>query len=165
MEENKSRFYQTLLESYNQKLYLLKSLPGSFKKHSLEFEDEGTCYNLIKVCIKGDYTQKPMTYSNLSSKLDHEIFEEVDTKKFNFTKKNSNETIIYISGTEFYFEHEKCQYSDDYSTIVQNIFPLVNLHMLFLPLYSKILPQFLNDSAYTKRVLDLQEIIGESDLV
>ena len=80
-------------------------------------------------------------------------------------KKNSNETIIYISGTEFYFEHEKCQYSDDYSTIVQNIFPLVNLHMLFLPLYSKILPQFLNDSAYTKRVLDLQEIIGESDLV
>jgi hypothetical protein len=165
MMETKSRFYQNLIDSCEQKYHLLKSIPRNFTRETLKFELEGTHFNLVKVYIPCDYTKKPVSYRNESNKVDFEIFENVDYEKFNFTKKNPNETIMYILGNEFYIQEDGCLYNDEYSTIVHNIFPLVNLHMLFLPFYSKILPQFLSDPLIIEKVLEMQEIMKDPDLM
>ena len=172
--ETSTRFYQNLLDSYNKKSYLLKSKPESFTREIYKSENDETYLNLHKIYMPIDYSKsKPNSYKNKQTeKSDYEIFEPVDTDKFNFTKKNKNETIMY------FFENDFCSQEDEeseekiekisnseYATIVQNIFPLVNLHMLILPFYAKILPQYLNDHLILERIFSFQKSLGETDLM
>ena len=98
-----TRFYQNLSHSYTKKSYLLKSKPESFTRETLKIEHDENYLNLVKIYIPIDYNKsKPNCYQNKQNeKSDYEIFEPVDTEKFNFTKKNQKETNIMLKQMKF----------------------------------------------------------------
>jgi hypothetical protein len=133
-------------------------------------------YQNCKNFISKDETQElpKVTNSTINEtsydNIDLEISEEVDHSKFNFTKKDKRETLLAILNEKIIHQQEEIEIhvNDNSLTvdlIAQNIFPLSNLHLLLLPRFSEILPQFLNSEEIWLRIFNFQEMTNEEDLV
>jgi hypothetical protein len=147
-----------------QKIFIPKTYnkPNSYQ-NSKNFISKEETQELPKV---SNFTLSETSYDN----IDLEISEEVDHSKFNFTKKDKRETLLAVSNDKIIHQQEEIEIhvNDNSLTvdlIAQNIFPLSNLHLLLLPRFSEILPQFLNSEEIWLRIFNFQEMTNEEDLV
>jgi hypothetical protein len=172
--ESQNSIMKNLKLSYFNKLYLLKSDPSSHLKTILKSESEKDgCFTICKVFIPTTYL-KPNSYNsqinNIKIELDLEIFEKVDHKKFNFTKKDKKETLMAIIENQIIINEEEIlerTFCSEFNMdlIVSNIFPLTNYHLLILPFFCNIYPQYLDNCMFLHRIFNFQLILNEEDMV
>lgn len=133
---------EKLISGFLDKKHLLKTDPATHLVTSLVSHEDDKLQIFKKFIFKENFN-KPNTY-NLTQDGNVDIYEEVDLTKFNFTKINKDEII-----DSMYLDLIQCESNskyDDFDVITVNSFPLCMNHMLYIPSFYQILPQYLNSS-------------------